>query len=91
MNWKIRFKNPVFVTSFVAFCVSTVYQALAMFDIAPTVTESEIMQIVAAVVQVLTLVGVLTDPTTPKVADSERAMQYIAPGVLPAEEAKKDE
>jgi len=91
MNWKIRFKNPVFVTSFIAFCVSTVYQALAMFDIAPAVTESEVMQIVAAVVQVLTLVGVLVDPTTPRLKDSQRAMRYVAPGVLPAEEAKKDE
>lgn len=80
MNWKIRFKNPVFLSSLLAFIVSTVYQALGMFDIAPAVTESDVMQVVAAALQVLTLVGVLADPTTKGLGDSQRAMQYTVPG-----------
>ena len=32
INWKVRFRNPVWVTSLIALMISTVYQALAMFE-----------------------------------------------------------
>lgn len=79
INWKVRFRNPVWVTSLVALVISTVYQILAMFEIAPALTEDTIMQIVSGVVQLLTLVGVMIDPTTKGVGDSDRAMEYEEP------------
>ena len=79
INWKVRFRNPVWVTSLVALVISTVYQILAMFEIAPALTEDTIMQIVSGVVQLLTLVGVMIDPTTKGVSDSERALEYKEP------------
>lgn len=79
INWKVRFRNPVWVTSLVALIISTVYQILAMFEIAPALTEDTIMQIVSGVVQLLTLVGVMIDPTTKGVGDSDRAMEYERP------------
>lgn len=79
INWKVRFRNPVWVTSLVALIISTVYQILAMFEIAPALTEDTIMQIVSGVVQLLTLVGVMIDPTTKGVGDSDRAMEYEEP------------
>ena len=79
INWKVRFRNPVWVTSLVALIISTVYQILAMFEIAPALTEDTIMQIVSGVVQLLTLVGVMIDPTTKGVGDSERALEYNEP------------
>ena len=79
INWKVRFRNPVWVTSLVALVISTVYQILAMFEIAPALTEDTVMQIVSGVVQLLTLVGVMIDPTTKGVGDSERAMEYEEP------------
>ena len=79
INWKVRFRNPVWVTSLVALVISTVYQALAMFGVAPALTEDAVMQVVSAVVQLLTLMGVLIDPTTKGIGDSERAMEYEEP------------
>lgn len=79
INWKVRFRNPVWVTSLVALIISTVYQVLAMFEIAPALTEDTIMQIVSGVVQLLTLVGVMIDPTTKGVGDSDRALEYKEP------------
>ena len=79
INWKVRFRNPVWVTSLVALIISTTYQILAMFEIAPALTEDAIMQIVSGVVQLLTLVGVMIDPTTKGVGDSDRAMEYEEP------------
>ena len=79
INWTVRFKNKVWLTSFVSFVVATLYQLLAMFDVAPIVTQGEVMQIVAAVLQLLSLLGVIVDPTTKGMGDSERALKYTEP------------
>lgn len=79
INWTVRFKNKVWLTSFVSFVVATLYQLLAMFDVAPIVTQGEVMQIVAAVLQLLSLLGVIVDPTTKGLGDSERALAYEVP------------
>lgn len=79
INWKVRFKNKVWLAAFITFLVSTVYQFLAMFEIAPAITQDAVMQIVAAVLQLLSLLGVVVDPTTKGVKDSERAMGYNEP------------
>lgn len=82
INWKIRFKNKVWLSAFLAFVVSTAYSFLGMFDVMPAITENEVMQVVNSVLQVLSLFGLIVDPTTPGVNDSQRAMSYVAPGVM---------
>lgn len=79
INWKVRFKNKVWLAAFITFLVSTVYQFLAMFEIAPALTQDAVMQIVAAVLQLLSLLGVVVDPTTKGLRDSERALGYNEP------------
>lgn len=79
INWKVRLRNPAWVTSLLALIVSTVYQLLAMFEIAPALTEDALMQAIAAAVQLLTLMGVLIDPTTKGLSDSARALEYERP------------
>ena len=79
INWTVRFKNEVWLTSFISFVVATLYQLLAMFDVAPIVTQGEVMQIVAAVLQLLSLLGIIVDPTTKGMGDSERALAYTKP------------
>ncbi len=79
INWKVRFRNPVWLTAFVAFIVSTVYGLLLQFDIVPTITEDAIMAVVTSAVQLLTLMGILVDPTTAGISDSEQAMSYPEP------------
>lgn len=79
INWKVRFKNPTFVIALLGFVISTVYQLLAMFEIAPAITEDMVTKCVASVVEILTLMGILVDPTTKGLGDSERAMTYDEP------------
>ena len=83
INWKIRFKNKVWLTTFISLIIGFVYNILACFDIFPEVTQHAVMQIVGNVLTFLGLIGVITDPTTPGLEDSDRAMAYIEPGVLP--------
>lgn len=80
INWTVRIKNKVWLSSFLAFVVSTVYTLLGMLDIAPAVTQDSVLQVISAVLQLLGLLGVITDPTTPGVSDSARALEYTEPG-----------
>lgn len=79
INWKVRFKNKVWLTGFITFLVSTVFQFLGWFEIAPGITQDMVMQIVAAVLQLLSLLGIIVDPTTAGMNDSELAMGYDEP------------
>ena len=72
INWTVRLKNKVWLATFLSFIVSTVYQWLGYFDIAPVVTQD-------AVLQLVTLLGLIVDPTTAGVADSQRALGYEEP------------
>ena len=74
MNWKVRFKNKVWLTSFISFIVATVYQFLGFFEIAAPITQDMVLQIVAAALQLLSLLGIVVDPTTSGIKDSELVM-----------------
>lgn len=79
MNWKVRFKNKTWLTAFIALIISFVYQVLAMFDIAPVITQDSVIQAANLVLMMLSAMGVLIDPTTTGITDSRRAMSYTKP------------
>lgn len=79
VNWKVRFKNKVWLASFFSCIVSFIYTILGMFDIFPAVTQNTVSQIVNQVLMVLSLIGVIVDPTTNGYSDSNRAMGYEEP------------
>lgn len=79
MNWKVRFKNKVWLSSFIATIITFIYTILGMFDVAPEVTKNSIMNIIDAVLMMLSLTGVIVDPTTAGIGDSNRAMTYEEP------------
>lgn len=79
INWKVRFKNKVWLASFISLIVGFVFNMLTLFDIYPKVTQNVIMQIVDQVLTFLGLIGVLVDPTTVGLNDSNRAMAYEEP------------
>lgn len=79
MNWKVRFKNKTWLTMFISLIVGFVFNMLKLFDVVPVITENTIMTIVAQVLEFLGLIGVLVDPTTAGIGDSNRAMTYDEP------------
>jgi len=83
MNWKVRFKNKIWLSSFVAAIITFIYTILGMFDVAPEITQNSIMNVVNAVLMMLSLTGVIVDPTTAGISDSNRAMTYEEPYVDP--------
>lgn len=79
INWKVRFKNKTWLLSFLAVIVAFIYNILAMFDIVPPVTQDMVTQAIIAVVNILVAIGVVVDPTTQGINDSEQAMTYTEP------------
>ena len=79
LNWKVRFRNKVWLGSFLGLIVGFAYSMLALFDVFPEVTESLVLQLLNQVLTFLGLIGVIVDPTTAGIGDSDRAMSYTEP------------
>ena len=79
LNWKVRFKNKVWLGSFCSLIIGFVYSMLGLFDVFPAVTQSLVVQLLNQVLTFLGLIGVIVDPTTAGIGDSERAMGYEEP------------
>ena len=78
-NWKVRFRNKTWLALFLSLIVGFVYNILKMFDIYPAITQNQIAEIISQVLTFLGLIGVLIDPTTAGLEDSNRAMTYEVP------------
>ena len=85
INWKVRFRNKTWLAGVLALIVTFVYDLLAAFEVVPAVSEDWIIGIIGTVLTLLTALGVVIDPTTQGIPDSDRAMLYDEPGHLPDE------
>lgn len=79
INWKVRIKNPIFWTTVIPAVVGAVYAVLGALGVVAPIAESEVLNLAAVIIGVLTTLGVLVDPTTAGVGDSHMAMTYKAP------------
>ena len=79
INWKVRFRNPVFWATVVPALITFVYVVLKALGIVPVLEENVLLEIVSAVIAALTTIGVLVDPTTGGIGDSALALTYEAP------------
>lgn len=76
INFKARLKNKTFIVSIATLLITFVYQLLSMFEVVPAVSESTVINLLGMVVNLLAGLGVIVDPTTSGINDSERAMTY---------------
>ena len=79
INWKQRLKNKTTLLAIVTAVIALVYQVLGMLGIVPGVSQSEVVQTVGLIINILAMVGIVTDPTTQGVSDSDRALEYDKP------------
>lgn len=81
INWKVRIKNKSFWLALIP-AVLLLIQAVAAlfgFELDLDFLSERLLTVVNAVFVVLTILGVVVDPTTQGVGDSERAMGYDEP------------
>ena len=79
LNWKVRFKNKVWLGAFLCLIISFIYSLLAMFDVYPPITQNMVVNIINQMLEFLALIGAIMDPTTAGLGDSNRAMTYVEP------------
>ena len=81
INWSIRWKNKTFWTTLIP-ALALLGQAVASlfgYTIDLTQTTGKVIAVVDAVFGVLTILGIVVDPTTAGVSDSIRALNYVEP------------
>lgn len=85
INWGIRVKSALFWTTLIPAVLLLVQQVLAMFGVTIDVSgiQEHLLGIVGTIFAILTILGIVVDPTTDGVADSVRALSYTekAPNV----------
>lgn len=81
INWKVRIKNKSFWLALIP-AVLLLIQAVAAlfgFELDLDFLGERLLAVVNALFVVLTILGVVVDPTTQGVGDSERALGYDEP------------
>lgn len=81
MNWTVRLKNKTFWLSLVPAVLLLVQVVAAPFGYEWDfgVLNEQLASIINAAFAVLAILGIVTDPTTAGVGDSEQALTYKAP------------
>lgn len=79
INWKVRIKQPAFWIATIPVMITFVYSVLAFAGFTPSITEDIAQNLFIAVVALLAQFGIIVDPTTKGVSDSDRAMKYNEP------------
>lgn len=79
INWKLRFQNKTTLTAIIVAIVNVVYTILSMCGIAPSVDKNAVVGVLQEIIMVLCLMGIVTDPTTHGISDSDNAMTYTVP------------
>jgi len=76
INWHIRFKNKTWLAAFLAAIITFLYDLLPLLGLTPPIPEASLLDAVTTLLGLLVMLGVVVDPTTAGVGDSERAMGY---------------
>lgn len=81
INWTVRLKNKTFWLSLIPALLLLVQVVVAVFGVELDLGDlgNRLLSVVNAAFAVLTILGVVTDPTTEGVSDSKRALTYSKP------------
>lgn len=81
INWKVRITNKAFWASLVPAALLLVQVTASVFGFTLDLGElgNKLLAVVNALFAVLAILGVVNDPTTEGMGDSQRAMTYAVP------------
>lgn len=81
INWKVRIRNKNFWLTLIpaVFLLIQVVATVFGFQIDLGDLGNKLLEVVNALFAVLAILGIVTDPTTAGVKDSEQAMTYTEP------------
>ena len=81
INWKVRVRNKALWVALIPALLLLVQQVCAVFGVALDFGElqAQLISIVGTVFTLLAILGIVADPTTAGMGDSEQAMGYDEP------------
>ncbi len=79
INWKLRLQNKTTLIALLGTVITFVYQILGLLGVVPGISESTVVSVVGILVNLLVSIGVVVDPTTKGVSDSQNALGYEQP------------
>lgn len=81
INWTVRLKNKTFWLSLIPALLLLVQVVVAVFGVDLDLGNlgNRLLAVVNAAFAVLTILGIVTDPTTAGISDSKRALSYKSP------------
>lgn len=81
INWKVRIKNKNFWLAIIPAVLLLITQIGAIFglQIDTALIGEQLAAVVSTIFLILTILGIVTDPTTEGISDSTLAMTYEEP------------
>ena len=81
INWKVRIKNKMFWLSLVPALALLIQAVTEVFGITVDLSgiSENLLRVVETLFVVLTILGIVTDPTTAGIEDSKEALNYEEP------------
>lgn len=81
INWIVRIKNKAFWVSLIPTVLLLIQVVAAVFGYTLDLGDlgNKLLDVVNAVFAVLAILGVVTDPTTKGITDSDQALTYTEP------------
>lgn len=79
INWKVRLQSGAFWIGVTGLVLTLLYYVFDLVGFIPAYSQEQIVNVVMMVVQILSFIGIVTDPTTKGIKDSEQAQGYEKP------------
>ena len=81
INWRVRIKNKAFWVALIPSVLLLIQQVCAVVGVQLDFgdLQAQLVAIVGTVFTLLAILGIVADPTTAGVGDSEQAMGYTEP------------
>lgn len=81
INWKVRVRNKAFWVALIPAVLLLIQQVCAVVGVQLDFgdLQAQLVAIVGTVFTLLAILGIVVDPTTAGVGDSEQAMGYTEP------------
>lgn len=81
INWKVRVKSKIFWVSLISALLLFVQSCLNVFGVEIEVVSlnESLNLVINSFFTLLAVLGVVTDPTTKGISDSQRALSYTQP------------
>ena len=81
INWKVRIKNKAFWLAMIPAVLLLVQQIAGLFGLSMDFSniQNQLISIIGTVFSILAILGVIVDPTTKGLTDSDQALTYTEP------------